>query len=180
MYEWGVQIAQIYGVRIHLLGIRPSRASQSQHLLQEADTTNEWDAATVAKFLFVRPPKLTAEIAKEPAMTPILRPEASTVPVAAGTETPLDAVVEAFVETLVDSDLDGISVYWETERGVPSEFDRKLLPCGRTALGRNLERDEIKHVRAKFQALVKARIKNREAASTAAVALPLKPRQKSR
>jgi uncharacterized LabA/DUF88 family protein len=46
----GVQIAQNYGVRVHLLGIAPSRGSQSKALLQEADSTSEWDAAAVAKF----------------------------------------------------------------------------------------------------------------------------------
>src|SRR5665213_2998834 len=50
----GVQIAQNYGVRIHLLGITPSRGSQSKALLQEADTTTEWGKVTVAKFLSVR------------------------------------------------------------------------------------------------------------------------------
>ena len=37
----GVQQAQEFGVRVHLLGIRPSRGSQSLFLLQEADSTHE-------------------------------------------------------------------------------------------------------------------------------------------
>lgn len=45
----GVQIAQNYGVRVHLLGIIPARGSQSKGLLQEADTTMEWDKATVER-----------------------------------------------------------------------------------------------------------------------------------
>lgn len=47
----GVQIAQSFGVRVHLLGIQPSRGSQSLQLLQEADTTTEWGADVVARFL---------------------------------------------------------------------------------------------------------------------------------
>jgi hypothetical protein len=39
----GVQLAQELGVRVHLVGISPSRTSQSLSLLQEADTTHEWD-----------------------------------------------------------------------------------------------------------------------------------------
>lgn len=50
----GVQIAQSYGVRVHLLGITPSRGSQSPQLLQEADTTREWDRDAVRSFLSVR------------------------------------------------------------------------------------------------------------------------------
>src|SRR5580704_9640346 len=34
----GVQQAQEFGVRVHLVGIKPSRGSQSLFLLQEADT----------------------------------------------------------------------------------------------------------------------------------------------
>jgi uncharacterized LabA/DUF88 family protein len=37
----GVQIAQSFGVRVHLVGIIPSRGSQSIQLLQESDTTTE-------------------------------------------------------------------------------------------------------------------------------------------
>jgi hypothetical protein len=55
----GVQIAQSFGVRVHLVGIAPSRGSQSMQLLREADTTTEWDATTVAKFLSVKPPVTT-------------------------------------------------------------------------------------------------------------------------
>jgi hypothetical protein len=66
----GVQIAQSYGVRIHLLGIAPSRGSQSKALLQEADTTSEWNAATVGKFLSLRTvPGAT------PGATPTLAPQ---------------------------------------------------------------------------------------------------------
>ncbi|HZK99248.1 MAG TPA: hypothetical protein VFC47_05065 [Caulobacteraceae bacterium] len=47
----GVQVAQGLGVCVHLLGIYPARGSQSPSLRQEADTTGEWDAATIARFL---------------------------------------------------------------------------------------------------------------------------------
>ncbi|MDK9721968.1 MAG: NYN domain-containing protein [Rhodospirillales bacterium] len=47
----GVQIAQNFGVRVHLIGIAPCRGSQSPQLMQEADTTLEWNKATVETFL---------------------------------------------------------------------------------------------------------------------------------
>jgi len=47
----GVQQAQEFGVRVHLVGIKPSRGSQSLFLLQEADTTHEWAADDISKFL---------------------------------------------------------------------------------------------------------------------------------
>jgi hypothetical protein len=46
-----VQIAQTFGVRVHLVGLEPSRASQSPSLRQEADTVHEIVEADVSKFL---------------------------------------------------------------------------------------------------------------------------------
>lgn len=50
----GVQQAQEFGVRIHLLGVRPSRGGQSLFLLQEADTTIEWGPDDLSPFLSVK------------------------------------------------------------------------------------------------------------------------------
>ena len=57
----GVQQAQEFGVRVHLVGIKPSRGSQSLSLLQEADTTHEWTEAEVASFLSCKPKSLFRE-----------------------------------------------------------------------------------------------------------------------
>lgn len=35
----GVQIAQEFGIRVHLVGITPARSNQSKTLMQESDTT---------------------------------------------------------------------------------------------------------------------------------------------
>ena len=51
----GVQQAQEFGVRVHLVGIKPSRGSQSLFLLQEADTTHEWSTAEISVFLRCEP-----------------------------------------------------------------------------------------------------------------------------
>lgn len=149
----GVQIAQNYGVRVHLLGIKPSRGSQSHHLLQEADRTTEWAAETIGAFLSIRAASVEEPLATE---------EAARVPKPAmksGKESAaLESAVLEFVLSLEDADLDGIVAYWETDRGVPSDFDKKLLPCGRQALGRDLERSEIREVRSIFRARVKSRL----------------------
>ena len=52
----GVQQAQEFGVRVHLIGIKPSRGSQSLFLLQESDTTHEWSEDEIAGFLSLREP----------------------------------------------------------------------------------------------------------------------------
>lgn len=151
----GVQIAQNYGVRVHLLGIQPIRGSQSAQLMQEADTTTEWTREIVSKFLAVRP-GLDAEPIQERTVEPPTRSiaQAATLP-----DDDLTQAVALFVLSLGEAELTGIIKYWETDRGVPPDLDRKLLPLCGTALGRKLERDEIKAMRAKFQSEVKKRIK---------------------
>ena len=47
----GVQIAQTYGVRVHLLGIKSARGSQSDNLMMEADTCHEWDETIVGQWM---------------------------------------------------------------------------------------------------------------------------------
>jgi uncharacterized LabA/DUF88 family protein len=141
----GVQVAQSYGVRVHLLGITPSRGSQSHHLLQEADTTTEWEVECVRQFLSVRPIEAVAGV-----------PEATT----RHSDT-LEGIVADVVGALQESDLDAISVFWETNRGVPPDIDRKLLGRGRGAIARELDKEELKLVRARFQKLVKERLSAR-------------------
>jgi NYN domain len=91
----GVQIAQSFGVRVHLVGIAPSRGSQSVQLLRESDTTTEWDAATVSKFLSIKAP---AAAALAVATIPIM----GTTPVAPVMASPGASVVPAAVAASLD------------------------------------------------------------------------------
>lgn len=61
----GVLVAQSYGVRVHLVGIEPARATQSRLLRMEADSLLEWGEADVgsALSLVVVQPPAPAEIA---------------------------------------------------------------------------------------------------------------------
>jgi uncharacterized LabA/DUF88 family protein len=77
----GVQIAQSFGVRVHLVGIEPCRGSQSLQLRQEADTKHEIPASQVVDFLSILPlagsnlpiviPVLPAAAANAPLAQPI-------------------------------------------------------------------------------------------------------------
>lgn len=51
----GVQQVQLFGVRVHLVGIAPSRHNQSAFLVQEADGTCELSAPEVRTFMSVEP-----------------------------------------------------------------------------------------------------------------------------
>jgi len=151
----GVQIAQNYGVRIHLLGIAPIRGSQSQQLMQEADTTSEWGADVVAKFLSTREDsEEVIKVAVEKTTSAVVVETEDSD----GTSAKIEITVSTFVAELGESDIQGVKAYWETDRGVPSELDRKLLPICGAAIGRKLEREEMTHMRTCFKNYVEKRL----------------------
>lgn len=151
----GVQIAQNYGVRVHLLGIAPSRGSQSQQLIQEADTASEWAREIISTFLTVRESSGSApEAAEAVTVAGVQKADAHD----AFESGKIEKTVEAFVGALVKTDIKGVEAYWETARGVPPDLDRELLRLCGSALGRNLERDEIRVMRSCFQRMVKQRL----------------------
>ncbi len=161
----GVQIAQSFGVRVHLVGIAPSRGSQSMQLLRESDTTTEWDATTVSKFLSIKAPATTAAASALSVSTipifgtvpipPLAASPASSVLLAAVTAA-LDTIIRAMVATLDSSDITALKTLWLTTRSVPREFDGKLLARSRAELGRDLAPDEKRFVRSRFTTLVQA------------------------
>lgn len=142
----GVQIAQSFGVRVHLLGMEPLRRSLSDLLMQESDTTTEWSAETIRKFLDYVPED---------------RPEATGIlarPLQADASDQLDAVVRSIVDQLSSTDLAGLKTFWEGQKGLPSDHDRPLLGKCKAAAGRDLDAREKTKMRKLFVELVHQRM----------------------
>jgi len=149
----GVQIAQSYGVRIHLLGIEPSRGSQSKALLQEADTTSEWDKATVAKFLSIRSvPSTVATAAPR-----VVIPAAIATPTDSAIAAQIENAAHEFADSLTEGDVKSLLVFWSTQKGIPPEFDGRLLARIRAKIGRALDAREKRFARARFSDAVRAK-----------------------
>lgn len=146
----GVQIAQNYGVRIHVVGIHPARGSQSPHLLQEADTTSEWKAQDVDAFLTVRSQDASLSRAKHEAAASMDAPEQT-----AQSGDDISAVVSEFVASLQPSEIEGVLAHWRTQRSIPADLDRKLLPKCAAVLGRALTQDEVRFMRRAFRSALK-------------------------
>ena len=139
----GVQIAQSFGVRVHLIGIEPSSANQSPLLVQEADTTREWRKADISAFLDFNPNAAqftTTDTAQIPEST-------STV---------LDNIVEAFLTGLESEQLNDIAALPPTAH-VPRNYDAPLLASSGEKIGRDLEEPERRYIRrrVKEQAAIK-------------------------
>lgn len=129
----GVQQAQEYGVRVHLLGIAPSERNQSQLMRQEVDTRREWDAALVATFLTHQPRVIPA--------TPPPLPTAGAI---------VTALVQRAVDTLTPDELAATLSSYAANRGIPQDIDRRLLADARGEYGRDLSQPEKRALRADF------------------------------
>lgn len=140
----GVQQAQEFGVRVHLIGIKPSRGSQSLFLLQESDTTHEWGPDELAPFLSCKPKIVALEDLPRPSAVAV---QSANAPV---TVDPLEAVAAAVALSLDVSELASLLEAHESTRQLPRDVDRRLLSGGRGALRRDLEPSEKQQVRRWF------------------------------
>jgi uncharacterized LabA/DUF88 family protein len=147
----GVSIAQTFGVCVHLIGIEPSIGSQSPLLLQEADTTTEWDARTVGEFLSV---KAGAPLSVR---NPVAETQtADNIRVIPEVRRDLTTAIQDFVSAQAPDTLLQLKTFWsQGNRGIPPESDRPLLiSCGKR-IGRRLGPHEAQFMREKFAELVR-------------------------
>ena len=148
----GVQIVQSLGVRVHLIGIVPSRGNQSDLLQEEADTITEWSKEDVEGILSVKPVAET---------TPVEAPQNSASNEDSGGERDelLTAVATAVASTIDKRDLPCVAEELSRRpRLVPHLYDRALLAAVREQLGQDLEESEKHRIRAIFREIVLSRV----------------------
>ena len=141
----GVQIAQSYGVRVHLIGIEPSRGSQSLSLLQEADTTTEWNKNVLSELISLL--SHLDQLNQGPCgnAQSIMTDE---------TAAKLERSVDGFLSLISTQEVKVISELGDFEN-VPPEFDRRLLASCRTALNRALDSSEKDQMRKLLRKMAK-------------------------
>lgn len=161
----GVQMAQELGVRVHLLGISPSRGSQSLLLLQEADTTQEWGKKEISGFLAhnkhtpASPPAAPlVTLTTTPVVVPPVAVPVAEVPIGipAAAKTLEELAKEAASE--VDANLlDGLIKNFESLGRLPPECDRPLIGRAGRTVGR-LDQKQMRDLRLAFVAAMKNRL----------------------
>ncbi len=144
----GVQQAQEYGVRVHLLGIRPARGSQSLFLLQEADVTHEWEASDIGSFL-------QCSSYGEPDSASRERAEA---PKSQGVADSLDDVARKVADDVPESEVAALVSSIRQTKLRPRDKDAKLLAMSRRAIGKDLDPSQKSKVRAAFLSALEARL----------------------
>jgi hypothetical protein len=150
----GVQVAQTFGVRIHLLGIDPAHGSQSPNLLQEADTTHVWTKVEVARMIKLDAPAFAAAPAEAPATL-----AAGAVPAAPDEVTALSiAEISETMAALSPGEAAQAAEYLDKNvDAIPRELDAPTLGRLKKRLGRDLTSRERADHRLRFaEALRKA------------------------
>ena len=148
----GVQQAQEYGVRVHLLGIKPARGSQSIFLLQEADATHEWEASDL-EFLQCSPRHVKPE---SPSGDVAVTPDAGESP-----EVPdqLEQVARQVANEVPQIEVPALVDSVRTTNQRPRQYDGTLLAMSRVTLGNDLDSSQKATVRAAFLSALVDRLK---------------------
>ncbi len=136
----GVEIAQSYGIRVHLLGIQPAAGSQSPNLRDEADTLHEWSREQVTGWLQERQENRTSAFLQPlPPENAVCATEEWTAMVAGFVKDLELATRQQLVEQVVSKDY-----------MIPRDIDRELLARLRQAAGRMLTDEERAEMRRMF------------------------------
>jgi hypothetical protein len=149
----GVQIAQTFGVQVHLLGVKPARGSQSPDLIQESDTHHEWPETVLNSIMSVRAslPEGIVPISLDTSLVSASGTESvDNLPESA--ETAIDDVLDHLDQSIIDNALKAFRI---NPLSVPPELDRPALGRLRSLLGRDLTEDERKAYRAQFREKLK-------------------------
>jgi len=157
----GVQQAQEFGIRVHLVGIDshssdPSKKSQSQFLLQESDSTQMWGLTDISHFLLSRPPKpgLSKIDPKATDLKPIPPDPEAIAAVATLAEIAKRASAEvepALIEAILKN--------YESTKQIPADTDRPLLGKAKRLFG-ILNPSQKNQIRQDFVAALKLRSKS--------------------
>ncbi len=142
----GVEIAQSFGIRVHLLGIQPAAGSQARALRDEADSVTEWQRQQVTAWL-----QGSAGISSEAAPARMLAPVSAESQSLASHVTNFVAAIEnETYRKLLDQSRAGNLI-------VPPEIDRPLLASARRHLERQLSDEERAQMRRLFWEAITAR-----------------------
>ena len=74
----------------------------------------------------------------------------------------LDAIIRSVVSHLSAGDIAALQLFWESHKGLPSDYDRPLLGKCKAAMARDLEPREKTAMRTKFVNLVRQRIEEQK------------------
>lgn len=146
-----VQVAQSFGVRVHVLAAGEPRSNVSASLQMEADSVGSLPSAWFIEHFAINAPAAVAGASTT---------KAATSPPAA-TELSIDAAAEKISKEMLANataeQLAGLKVHFTASNSVPPDFDRRLIAKTAAALaGRKFSGDEMRQIRGVFVKTVRS------------------------
>ncbi len=142
-----VQVAQTYGVRVHILAIGEHAKNVSQSLKMESDSFHCLDANWLIKHLDFTEPPTVASVVQSSVL--IEKNTGITIEQAAS------EVSRELLKGQAAEVITGLNDNFKTSQSVPPEFDGKLIAKTAIALKRDLIGDEKRKARGVFVNTVK-------------------------
>ncbi len=142
-----VQIAQTYGIRVHVLAVGDPAKNVNPTLRMEADSVETLDAQWLRGHVAV---------ASEPNRAGPAAPVTGALGASSGSVAEI-MIDQAAVRTCADLLAKGgasvaraLNTHFASSTTVPAEYDRKLVACTAALLGRPLTAEEKRHIRGIF------------------------------
>ena len=148
----GIELAQKFGARVHLVGITPTgQFNQAIALLEEADTVRAWTKEDIQTFLSVKP-TVTADgqaSADGPGAIKVVEDDPDA----------FRLTVDEILDTTTPEELVALSEGLNSNPdSIPQLYDGRLLAGCRNKLDRYLEPQERVKVRTLFKQAIRERI----------------------
>jgi NYN domain len=145
-----VQVAQTFGVRVHILAVGDASRNVSTALQMEADSVDTLEKPWLKKYLSVRMSSPAA--APSPAQPPTLPP---LPPQGASVEEAAASVAKELLQELHPGEIEALRSHFASNQTVPPEYDRKLIAKTARIVGRQFESTEMRKIRGVFVRMVK-------------------------
>lgn len=141
-----VQLAQSFGVKVHLLGVGNVQKNVSRSLQMEADSVESLDSAWLSQHIeIVGDAKLTIPGEKGQVSPAKLVGQKDVRLSEAAGETATE-----LLSGLASSEQADLKAHFQSSTGVPPEFDKRLIAKTAARLGRSLTQDEKREIRGVF------------------------------
>jgi hypothetical protein len=147
------QVAQAFGVRVHVLAAGDPTKNVSPSLQMESDSVSALDGVWFTSHFELIAHTATSSPPGAPVISPSKAPQA---PHAITIEAALTAVIGEMLSIIKPDQLVQLVTHVTTHKTVPPEYDRPLIAKVSTALsGQRLTSDEMRRIRGQFITAIK-------------------------
>ena len=144
-----VQVAQSFGVRVHILAAGEPRNNVSTSLQMEADSVGSLPSKWFIEHFAINAPVAAAPATKQAAPAPMDK--------ALSIDEAAEKISMELLGTATEEQLKGLKAHFVSSNSVPPDFDRRLIAKTAVMLaGRKFSGDEMRQIRGVFVKTVRS------------------------